>query len=68
MKPRESMDSGDLGGVALALKDTAERLVRQIRRLRPDITCFYEYLPAETHATSLHISLYDAMRLLNTHR
>lgn len=47
------------------MKQTAERLVQLIKDLRPDITCFYEYLPAETHATSLHISLYNAMRLLN---
>lgn len=47
------------------MKETAERLVQLIKDLRPDITCFYEYLPAETHATSLHISLYNAMRLLN---
>ena len=50
------------------MKDAAERLVRQIRQLRPDIICFYEYLPGETHATSLHISLYNAMRLLNKPR
>ena len=47
------------------MKETAEQLVGQIKQLRPDITCFYEYLPSETHATSLHISLYNAMRLLN---
>lgn len=50
------------------MKETAERLVAHIKQLRPDITCFYEYLPSETHATSLHISLYDAMRLLNNPR
>jgi predicted alpha/beta superfamily hydrolase len=50
------------------MKDAAERLVRQIKELRPDLTCFYDYLPAETHATSLHISLYNAMHLLNSHR
>ena len=49
-------------------KDAAERLVHLIRELRPEITCFYEYLPAETHATSLHISLYNAMHLLNKPR
>jgi hypothetical protein len=42
--------------------------VRLLRDLRPDITCFYEYLPAETHATSLHISIYDALHLLNKPR
>jgi predicted alpha/beta superfamily hydrolase len=50
------------------MKEAAERLVRQLRELRPEITCFYEYLPGETHATSLHISLYNAMRLLNKAR
>jgi predicted alpha/beta superfamily hydrolase len=46
------------------MKDGAERFVRLMKDLRPDITCFYEYLPSETHATSLHISLYNAMHLL----
>jgi predicted alpha/beta superfamily hydrolase len=50
------------------MKEGVERLVRQLKELRPEITCFYEYLPAETHATSLHISLYNAMRLLNKPR
>jgi predicted alpha/beta superfamily hydrolase len=50
------------------MKDTAERLVKLIKDLRPDITCFYEHLGSETHATSLHISLYNAMRLLNKPR
>jgi predicted alpha/beta superfamily hydrolase len=47
------------------MKDTAEGLVHVLKTTRPDITSFYEYLPAETHATSLHISLYNAMRFLN---
>jgi predicted alpha/beta superfamily hydrolase len=47
------------------MKEAVERLVHQLRELRPEITCFYEYLPAETHATSLHISLYNAMKLLH---
>jgi predicted alpha/beta superfamily hydrolase len=47
------------------MKTAAERLVKLMKDLRPDITCFYEYLPAETHATSLHISLYNAMHLMN---
>jgi hypothetical protein len=46
------------------MKDGAERFVRLMQELRPDITCFYEYLASETHATSLHISLYNAMHLL----
>ena len=49
------------------MKDASERLVGLMNDLRPDITCFYEYLPAETHATSLHISLYNALHLLNKH-
>ncbi len=47
------------------MQDAAERLAQIIRTTRPDIACFYEYLPSETHATSLHISLYNAMHLLN---
>ena len=47
------------------MKTDAEALVREMKRLRPDVAVFYEYLPHETHATSLHISLYDAMHLLN---
>jgi hypothetical protein len=56
------ISEADEGG---EMKDAAERLVQLMRSLRPDISCFYEYLPAETHATSLHISLYNAMHLLN---
>jgi hypothetical protein len=47
------------------MKTDAEALVGDMKQLRPDIKVFYEYLPHETHATSLHISLYDAMHLLN---
>ena len=47
------------------MKQGAELLVREIKARRPEATCFYEYLPRETHATSLHISLYNAMHLLN---
>lgn len=47
------------------MKTDAEALVADMKQLRPDIKVFYEYLPHETHATSLHISLYDAMHLLN---
>ena len=56
------ISEADEGG---EMKVASERLVRLIKASRPDITCFYDYLPAETHATPLHISLYNAMHLLN---
>ncbi len=47
------------------MKTATEHLVKLIKDVRPGTDCFYEYLPGETHATSLHISLYNAMHLLN---
>lgn len=46
----------------------AEGLAAHLKAMRPDITLVYEFLPEETHATSLHISLYNAMRRLHQKR
>jgi uncharacterized protein len=50
------------------MKAGAEALAALLKRARPEVALSYEFLPEETHATSLHISLYNAMRLLHRTR
>lgn len=47
------------------MTEAAARLVALIRKLRPESLCVHEQLPLETHATSLHISVYNAMRVFH---
>ena len=46
------------------MKAADEQLIALIKKLRPDNETLFDYMPQETHPTSLHISLYRAVHFL----
>ena len=53
-----------VGDEGAAMKAADEQLIALIKKLRPDNETLFDYMPQETHATSLHISLYRAVHFL----
>lgn len=54
-----------VGDEGAAMKAADERLIALMKKTRPDSESLFDYMPQETHATSLHISLYRAMHFLH---
>ena len=53
-----------VGDEGAAMKAADEQLIALIKKLRPDNETQFDYMPQETHATSLHISIYRAIHFL----